>query len=201
MTSGETQQSRKANNSSILVLCLIFVGCMVGASFAAVPLYRLFCQVTGYNGTVQKTEQYSDVILDRRITVTFDANISKDLNWEFKPVQRSIETRIGETVEVQFVATNRSNVPTTGSAVFNVTPMAAGAYFNKVECFCFTETTLQPGQTYEMPVVFYVDPEIVNDKEARDLNTLTLSYTFYASKTEKPVASLPVKIESGDSKI
>lgn len=190
-----------ASNKSVLVLCLVFVGCMVGMAYAAVPLYRLFCQVTGYNGTTQRVEQYSDVILDQKVRVTFDANTSDALNWEFRPVQRYIDVKIGETVEVKFVASNRSSVPTTGSAVFNVTPMEAAAYFNKVECFCFTKTTLLPGENYEMPVVFYIDPEIVKQRRTRDLTTLTLSYTFYPAEAEKPVASLQGKSESGESGI
>ena len=201
MTEEKTYEKSRASNGSVAMLCAVFVCCMVGMAYAAVPLYQLFCQVTGYNGTTQRAEQYSDVILDRTIKVTFDANVSTDLNWDFKPVQSSITPRIGETVEVKFIATNRSPVPTSGTAVFNVTPMDAAAYFNKVECFCFTETTLQPGQSYEMPVVFYIDPEIVKHRRTRDLSTLTLSYTFYPTKTEKPVASLQGKTESGESGI
>ena len=197
----QTYERSRASNGSIALLCVVFVGCMVGMAYAAVPLYQLFCQVTGYNGTTQRAEQYSDVILDRSIKVTFDANTSDGLNWEFKPVQRSISPKIGETVEVKFITTNRSPVATTGTAVFNVTPMEAAAYFNKVECFCFTETTLQPGQSYEMPVVFYIDPEIVKHRQTRDLSTLTLSYTFYPTKSEKPVASLQGKTESVESGI
>lgn len=193
--------AKKTSNSSILVLCMVFVCGMVGMAYASVPLYRLFCQVTGYNGTTQRVEQYSDVILDKTIKVTFDANTSTGLNWDFRPVDRVVEPKIGETVQVTFKATNRSSVATTGSAVFNVTPMEAGAYFNKVQCFCFTETTLQPGETLEMPVVFFVDPEIVKARETKSIHTLTLSYTFYPSKTEKPVASLPVKTEREETKL
>ncbi len=193
--------TKKTSNGSILVLCLVFVCGMVGMAYASVPLYRLFCQVTGYNGTTQRVEQYSDVILDKTMKVTFDSNTSNGLNWDFRPVDRSVEPRIGETVQVMFRATNRSPVATTGSAVFNVTPMEAGAYFNKVQCFCFTETTLQPGETLEMPVVFFIDPEIVKARETKGIHTLTLSYTFYPAKTEKPVASLPVKTERGETKL
>lgn len=185
------QPAPRTGNTTIVVLCLVFVFSMLGMAYAAVPLYRLFCQVTGYNGTTQRVEQYSDTILDRKMRVTFDANISSGLNWDFASVEKSVEPRIGETIQVSFRATNRSPSPVTGTAVFNVTPMEAGAYFNKVECFCFTETTLQPGETLDMPVVFYVDPEIVKAPETQGLHTLTLSYTFYPSKTEKPVAALP----------
>lgn len=181
--------ARRVGNSTILAMCVVFVGGMVGMAYAAVPLYQLFCQVTGYNGTTQRTEQYSDVILDRTIPVTFDANTSNGLNWEFKAA-KGIEPKIGETVQVAFTATNRSSEPVTGTAVFNVTPMEAGAYFNKVECFCFTETTLQPGETLEMPVVFFIDPEITKAEETRNIKTITLSYTFYPSLPSKPVAAV-----------
>ncbi|MGX5665479.1 cytochrome c oxidase assembly protein [Rhizobium daejeonense] len=188
MSSGETGKGRRSNGT-ILAACLIFVGCMVGVSFASVPLYRLFCQVTGYNGTTQRVEQASDVILDKKIKVTFDANVSSGLNWDFKPVQRSIDPQIGETVQISYTATNRSPYATKGQAVFNVTPMEAAAYFNKVQCFCFTETELKPGETLEMPVVFFVDPAITEAVETKDIGTITLSYTFYPDKGEKPVAS------------
>lgn len=201
MGANETTTVKKTSNGSILVLCLVFVCGMVGMAYASVPLYRLFCQVTGYNGTTQRVEQYSDVILDKTMKVTFDSNTSNGLNWDFRPVDRQVEPRIGETIQVNFKATNRSPVATTGTAVFNVTPMEAGAYFNKVQCFCFTETTLQPGETLEMPVVFFIDPEIVKARETKNIHTLTLSYTFYPSKTEKPVASLPVKTERDETKL
>ena len=192
-TAGTGRQ--RVSNRSILVLCLVFFCAMIGMAYAAVPLYTLFCRVT------QRVEQYSDVILDKTINVTFDANTSNGLNWDFQPVDKKVMPKIGETVQVTFKATNRSPVATTGTAVFNVTPMEAGAYFNKVECFCFTETTLQPGETLEMPVVFFVDPDIATARETKSIHTLTLSYTFYPAKTEKPVASLPVKTSSGESKL
>ncbi len=189
----KTAKGGRVGNSTILAMCFVFVGGMVGMAYAAVPLYQLFCQVTGYNGTTQRaTEQYSDIILDKTMPVTFDANTSSDLNWEFSPA-KGIEPKIGETVQVAFTATNRSPTPTTGTAVFNVTPMAAGAYFNKVECFCFTETTLQPGETLEMPVVFFIDPDITKAEETKNIKTITLSYTFYPSQSSKPVAAVQEK--------
>ncbi|OBZ92902.1 cytochrome C oxidase assembly protein [Pararhizobium polonicum] len=194
-------QQKERANGVIVASCLAFVFGMGGMAYAAVPLYDMFCKVTGYNGTTKRVEQASDVILDKTIKVTFDANIASDLPWAFKPVQRQIELKIGETVQVEFEATNLSKKPTTGQAVFNVTPMAAGAYFNKVQCFCFTETTLQPGETMKMPVVFFVDPEIVNAVETRGINTLTLSYTFYAHQSSKPVAALTVKPAETDKKL
>ncbi|GEO84167.1 MULTISPECIES: cytochrome c oxidase assembly protein [Alphaproteobacteria] len=188
---GNDKNVAKRGNATILVACVVFVGCMVGASFASVPLYRIFCQVTGYNGTTQRVEQASDVVLDKTMKVTFDANVSSGLNWDFKPIDRQITLKIGETVRINYTATNRSPVATTGQAIFNVTPMEAAAYFNKVECFCFTETELKPGESLEMPVVFFVDPAIVEAAETKDIGTITLSYTFYPHEGEKPVASLP----------
>lgn len=197
----QASQKKKRNDGVIVASCLVFVGAMVGMSYAAVPLYDMFCRVTGYNGTTQRVEQASDVILDRKMKVTFDANTASTLPWDFKPVQRSVDIRIGETVQVDFEATNLSSKPTTGQAVFNVTPMAAGAYFNKVQCFCFTETTLQPGEKMVMPVVFFVDPEIVNTVETKGINTLTLSYTFYAHEPSKPVAAATTKAGEDQNKL
>ena len=195
------EQKKERANGVIVASCIAFVVGMTGMAYAAVPLYDMFCRVTGYNGTTKRVEQASDVILDRKIKVTFDANIASDLPWVFKPVQREIELKIGETVQVEFEATNVAKKATTGQAVFNVTPMAAGAYFNKVECFCFTETTLQPGEDLKMPVVFFVDPEIVKAVETKGINTLTLSYTFYAREPSKPVAALTVKPGETDNKL
>lgn len=175
-------------NYAVLLACSVFVGCMVGAAYAAVPLYNLYCKVTGYNGTTQRVEQASDVILNERIRVEFDTNTASDLNWDFRPLDAFVEPRIGETMQVTFRVTNKSAREKTGRSVFNVTPMAAGAYFNKLECFCFTDVTLKPGESRDMPVVFFVDPEIVKTPETKDLKVLTLSYTFYAGQEQKPVA-------------
>ena len=162
---------------------------MVGLSYAAVPLYQLFCQVTGYGGTTQRAEQAPDTVLDRKLIVRFDANVSRDLGWSFKPVQRSLELKIGESALAHYEAKNVSTAKVTGTATFNVTPVAAGQYFNKLECFCFTEQTLEPGARADMPVTFFVDPEIVNDPEARNIQEITLSYTFFPVKDEPEVAS------------
>jgi len=190
MTSSSETTPKQRSNRVVVGTCLAFVAGMVGMAYAAVPLYDMFCRVTGYNGTTQRVEQASDVILDEKVRVTFDANTSGGLPWEFKPVQRDIDIRIGETVQVMYRAKNLSSKPTTGQATFNVTPMQAGAYFNKVQCFCFTETTLLPGEEMEMPVVFFVDPEIVKAVETKDIKTLTLSYTFYPREPSKPVAQV-----------
>lgn len=175
-------------NRVVAAVCLAFFGGMIGAAYASVPLYRLFCQMTGYGGTTQRVEQYSTKVLDRDITVRFDANASGGIPWDFTPVKRDMTMKIGETVEARFRATNLFSTPTAGRATFNVTPEMAGAYFNKVECFCFTDTTLKPGESIDMPVVFYVDPAIVDVPELRDIRTITLSYTFFPIEREKPVA-------------
>ena len=193
------QTSRR--NLGVASACVVFVGAMFGMAYAAVPLYQLFCQVTGYGGTTQRVEQMSDVVLDRTINVTFDANASAGLNWDFRAVDKKVTPKIGETVQITYTATNNSPHPVTGEAIFNVTPGEAGAYFNKVQCFCFTETTLQPGETLEMPVVFFVDPAIVEAEETKGIGTITLSYTFYPRDDQEPVAALSVGEDKGQSKL
>jgi cytochrome c oxidase assembly protein subunit 11 len=184
-----TPKMQGRNNGAVVMMCLSFVFGMGAMSYAAVPLYRIFCQVTGYNGTTQRVDQVSSVVLDRTMRVTFDANVAPGLQWEFKPVESEVNPKIGETIQVNFTAENRSNETQRGQAVFNVTPGEAGVYFNKVQCFCFTETDLKPGEKLDMPVVFYIDPEIVKAVESRDIHTVTLSYTFYPKEGPKPVAS------------
>lgn len=179
----------QTSNRLVAAICLAFFTGMVGMAYAAVPLYALFCQVTGYGGTTQRVTQYSDRVLDRNVTVRFDANVSGGLPWSFRPVARSVTMKIGETTQAHYTATNPFDVPTSGRASFNVTPEIAGAYFNKVECFCFTDTTLKPGETLDMPVVFYVDPDIADVPELKDLTTITLSYTFFPIEEKAPVAA------------
>jgi cytochrome c oxidase assembly protein subunit 11 len=176
-------------NLIVAAACVAFFGSMIGVTYASVPLYKLFCQVTGYGGTTQQADEASQKILDRTITVRFDANVSPGLAWEFQPDQRDVTMRIGETTKIAYTAKNIFNTPSRGKATFNVVPELAGAYFNKLECFCFTDTTLKPGQSLEMPVVFFVDPEIVNEPDLKDIKTITLSYTFFPSADETPVAS------------
>ena len=183
---GNNQQRR---NGVVVGVCLgLFFG-MVGMSYAAVPLYRMFCQVTGYGGTVREVEQASSVILDQTIKVRFDGNMSPALPWDFKPDQREVVMKIGETKQIYYHAKNLADVETTGQATFNVTPDQAGAYFNKIQCFCFTEQTLKPGETAEMPVLFFVDPDIVKDAESKGIETITLSYTMYPHEKTQPVVS------------
>jgi cytochrome c oxidase assembly protein subunit 11 len=181
---GSAEQSGTVakRHRTVAVTCTFVVLSMIGLSFAAVPLYRLYCQATGFAGTTQKAEKPSDVVLDRTITLHFDANVARDLTWHFEPVQRTIDVKIGENVLAFYRATNTSDKPLTGTAVFNVTPEAAGIHFNKVECFCFTEQRLEPGQSVDMPVSFFVDPAIVDDEDANNLLELTLSYTFFRSE-------------------
>lgn len=185
-------------NGLVVGLCLAFVGGMVGMSFAAVPLYQIFCAVTGYNGTTQRVDQMSDVVLDRDVTVSFDPNVAAGLPWEFKAVTREVTMKIGETVQVDFTIENRSDKPTVGQARFNVTPMQAAVYFNKVQCFCFERTELKPGEKRDMPVVFYIDPEIVKHVETKTVNAITLSYTFYPQEDEKPVAQNVDEVKAAD---
>jgi cytochrome c oxidase assembly protein subunit 11 len=184
-----TDPTKKNTNRVVAGVCIAFFGGMIGMAYAAVPLYTMFCQATGYGGTVKRaTQQYADRVLDRDITVRFDANTA-GVPWAFQPVARSVTIKIGETVQAHFSATNKFDRPFTGRATFNVQPELAGPYFNKVECFCFTDTTLKPGETLDMPVVFYVDPDIVNVPELKDLKTITLSYTMFPVDKNKPVAS------------
>jgi cytochrome c oxidase assembly protein subunit 11 len=175
-------QKRARSNRLVAGVCLAFIGSMVGMAYAAVPLYAMFCQLTGYGGTTQRVEQHSDRVLDREITVRFDANVSGGLPWDFQPAQRAVTLKIGETAQAHYTATNPFGTPTAGRATFNVTPEIAGSYFNKVECFCFTDTTLKPGETLDMPVVFYVDPDIADEPELKDI---------FPIEAEKPVAAAP----------
>lgn len=197
-TTEDTDMKRQRSNRVVASVCLAFFAGMVGMAYAAVPLYTLFCQVTGYGGTTQRVTQYADRVLDRDITIRFDANTA-GIPWNFEPVARSVSIKIGETAQAHYTATNVALQPVTGRATFNVTPDLAGAYFNKVECFCFTDTTLNSGETMDMPVVFYVDPDIVDAPELKDIKTITLSYTMFPKEGEKPVAAAPV--EDSDKQI
>ena len=152
---------------------------MVGVSYAAVPLYDWFCRTTGFGGMPQVAASAPGEVLGRKITVRFDANVTGGLPWKFEPEQTSIDVRIGEVFTVLYHVTNLAARETVGNASYNVTPLSTGAYFQKINCFCFTEQRLGPGERREMPVVFYVDPSLAKDAEHGDLNTITLSYTFY----------------------
>ncbi|MBB5223920.1 cytochrome c oxidase assembly protein subunit 11 [Amaricoccus macauensis] len=167
-------------NTRVALWLVAFVGLMVGASFAAVPFYTWFCKVTGYAGTTGRAEALpADEVLDRMVTVHFDANLAPGMPWEFRPKQRSVEIRLGETGLAFFEAHNPTNEPVAGQAGFNVVPFSTGEYFDKIACFCFELQVLQPGESIDMPVTFYVDPAMLNDRETRDVTNITLSYTMY----------------------
>ncbi|PPR64389.1 MAG: Cytochrome c oxidase assembly protein CtaG [Alphaproteobacteria bacterium MarineAlpha4_Bin2] len=175
----------------------VVVVVMVGLSYAAVPLYDLFCRVTGYGGTTQIAVERSATTSERPIKVRFDAMVT-NIDWAFQPTQRQIKLKVGENALAFYRATNRSSERLTGTATFNVTPLKAGAYFNKVECFCFTEQTLAPGETIEMPVAFFVDREIDEDPNLKDVKTITLSYTFYpATPTGRQADEQQVSANTG----
>ena len=155
---------------------------MVGVSFAAVPLYEMFCEVTGFGGTPVRAAAAPGAVAGN-VGVRFDANISPQLPWRFEPVERTIRIQPGARTQVAYRATNLTGRPTTGQAMFNVTPLKAGQYFSKIECFCFTEQTLKAGESVEMPVIFFIDPQIRKDPDTRDIDEITLSYTFYPVET------------------
>ncbi|MGY2902893.1 cytochrome c oxidase assembly protein [Bradyrhizobium sp. URHC0002] len=191
---GEGIASRRTLTRDAVVasICGFVVVLMVGASYAAVPFYDWFCRATGFNGTTQvSTSAPTDAPLARKISVRFDANVGPGLPWKFEPEQNEIEVRIGEVVTVFYTVTNQAARATTGVAAYNVAPLTVGAYFQKINCFCFTEQTMGPGEKREMPVVFYVDPQLAKDSENDGLNTITLSYTFYPVRetAPKPVAA------------
>lgn len=168
-----------ANRTLALEMAAIAIG-MLMLAYASVPLYRLFCQVTGFGGTSQRVERASTRVVDRTITVTFDANVDPRLPWAFAPIEPSVRVKLGENKLVAFRASNQSAAITKATATYNVTPFAAGRYFNKIQCFCFKEQQLAPGQSANMPVSFYIDPALLDDPETRDVTNITLSYTFFS---------------------
>ena len=162
---------------------LAVVAAMAGLVAASVPLYRLYCAATGFGGTAQATSEAAPGDPDARtVTVRFDASVNRDMPWRFEPRQRQITVRLGETVLAYYTARNLSGERIIGTAVFNVTPAKAGRYFNKVECFCFSEQVLDPGQKTELPVAFFVDPALADDPDTSEIDTLTLSYTFFRAQ-------------------
>ena len=185
----------QSNGKTALKLTAIVVS-MVGLAFASVPLYDWFCRVTGYGGTTQTADAGSDVVLDETIKIRFDGTTDRNLAWEFKPQTRVTEIKIGETGLTFYEAYNPTDEPIAGTASFNVYPYSAGSYFIKIACFCFEEQVLQPGERVIMPVSYYVDPEIVEDAEAKYLNSITLSYTFHKAELPESQAALvePTKL-------
>jgi len=182
MVQAKTRKTGRNKRTAVLLFSL--AGGMVGLAFASVPLYQLFCQVTGYGGTPNTAELKTVPLSDKTITVQFDANVNRDLPWRFRPAQREVRVRGGEPTEIAYLAKNNSDGPITGTATFNVTPYKAGPYFSKVDCFCFTEQLLKPGEQASLPVTFYVDPEIFTDPNTRDVKNITLSYTFFRAEKE-----------------
>lgn len=183
MAQGE-QKLAKRNRRTMMSLTLVVSG-MIGLSFASVPLYDLFCRVTGFGGTTQVAEEASDKVLDRKIRIQFDASTNSDLPWHFKPAQREVELKVGQTGLAFYTARNDSGRRTAGTAAFNVTPQKAGLYFSKIDCFCFTEQVLEPGEQVEMPVTFFVDPEIADNPNLDDVTVITLSYTFFEQELDE----------------
>ena len=167
------------NGRTALIAASAALG-MLGLAYASVPLYQLFCQVTGWGGTTQRAETGASLVLDRKVTVRFDASVAPDLPWTFKPEQVSQELKVGETQLAYYEATNTTNHPVKGRATFNVTPAKAGIYFKKIHCFCFEEQVLQPGETVSMPVTYFIDPKIADDDNLDDVETVTLAYTFFS---------------------
>ncbi|MEP3116490.1 cytochrome c oxidase assembly protein [Nisaea sp.] len=179
----KSSQQQRSNARTGLLLAGVVV-CMVGVSFASVPLYDLFCRVTGFGGTTQVADQDAAEILERTVTVRFNASVQPDLKWRFKPEQRAIETRVGETQLAFYEAVNLGDEPIVATATFNVSPDKAGLYFDKIDCFCFTEQILKPGERVDMPVSFYIDPDMDKDVKMDGVTTITLSYTFYKAQDQ-----------------
>ncbi|MEH6715539.1 cytochrome c oxidase assembly protein [Parasphingorhabdus flavimaris] len=188
MTAAKTSLSGK-NLRSGMMAGAMGLG-MLGLGFAAVPLYEVFCRVTGYGGTTQRVGEAQAATIEATsqvMSIRFDSNVNSALPWSFKPEQAVDRVSVGARDMAIFIATNESDRPVVGTATFNVTPLLAGKYFNKVQCFCFSEQMLKPGQTVRMPVLYYVDPAIMEDPETKDIKEITLSYTFYRSTDEQAV--------------
>jgi len=178
-------------NRATLLACIAMIGGMAGAAYAAVPLYRLFCQVTGYGGTTQVATAPAGMVLNRTVTIRLDSNVANGLNWKFRPEQPTVSVKIGETATVFYHVENHGSIDSTGVATYNVQPDLAGSYFNKLQCFCFNDLKLKPGESLDVPVVFFVDPALIKEHDLEKLDTITLSYTFFPAKGAKsPVAEL-----------
>ena len=194
MTAAAPRHDKRSLRRDTLVAasCGAFVAVMVGAAYAAVPFYTWFCKTTGFAGTTQVATQAPDQVLGRTLTIRFDSNVIPGLPWRFEPEQNEIKVRIGEVATVHYKVINEAAREIAAQASYNVSPPTVGGYFNKINCFCFTEQRLKAGETREMAVVFYVDPSIASDREQDDLNSITLSYTFYRLREPaRPVAEAP----------
>ncbi|HUL90567.1 MAG TPA: cytochrome c oxidase assembly protein [Pseudolabrys sp.] len=199
MTARFDKTHRKPLSRDVLVAscCGALVAGMVGAAYASVPFYNWFCKTTGFGGTPQVAESAPDHVLGRTLTIRFDSNVSSGLPWKFQPEQNAIQVRVGEVATVHYKVVNEAAREIAAQASYNVSPPTIGAYFDKINCFCFTEQRLKPGETRDMTVVFYVDPAIAKDRDQNDLNVITLSYTFYRLRDpEQPVAEAPDKKSS-----
>lgn len=185
-------------NKRILVAASLLVCGMIGLSFAAVPLYDLFCRVTGYGGTPRIATEGGNPVIDRTMTVRFNADVAPGLPWDFQPEQRQVEVRVGEDGLAFYRAVNHADRPVTGRAVFNVTPLKAGPYFAKVACFCFDLQTLQPGEAADMPVSFFIDPAIVEDDDLDEVRTITLSYTFFQATEDRDTPEKSAAVRAGE---
>jgi cytochrome c oxidase assembly protein subunit 11 len=185
---------RRRGYARTVIPLLVILFAMMGLTAASVPLYRVFCKATGFGGTTQTAESAPDQISSKWVWVRFNADVSPDLPWSFVPEQREVRVHPGEQTLIAFRATNKSDHAITGTATYNVQPDAAGLYFDKIQCFCFTQQTLQPGETAELPVTFFVDPAMMSDRNAKDIPAITLSYTFFQAKvrpSEAQVGLLP----------
>ncbi len=182
-----TDDELAKKNKRLALTCLGVVCAMVGLAYASVPLYNIFCRVTGWGGTTQVAAQLPppEDIVDRTITVRFDANTSANLPWDFKPEEISTQVKLGERGLTNFISENLSDEVVTGTAVFNVTPLKAGKYFNKIQCFCFGEQSLAAHERVNMPVLFYVDPKLNDDPNLDDVKVITLSYSFFRAESEE----------------
>jgi cytochrome c oxidase assembly protein subunit 11 len=188
---------RLRRDLTIAACCGAFAATMVGAAYASVPLYSWFCKATGFAGTTQVAGHAPARVLGRNLTIRFDSNVTPGLPWKFEPEQNEITVRVGEVATVHYKVVNEATREISGQASYNVTPPQVGAYFDKINCFCFTPQTMKAGETREMAVVFYVDPAIAKDTDQNDLNTITLSYTFYRlPEPERPVVEAPAKNSS-----
>ena len=187
------QTSLEQRNLRTMIIALLAAAAMLGLGYASVPLYRLFCQVTGFGGTTQRATETEALTAERlgasaggaEFSIRFDANTDRGLPWKFEPLQRTDRVSVGQRDMAVYIARNNSSVPITGTATFNVEPKQAGIYFNKIQCFCFIEQTLQPGQEVRMPVLYYVDPAVLDDPDMAGVEQITLSYTFHRAKEQQ----------------
>ena len=192
--SSELNKASKSKSATTLTaaICGGVVAGMLGMAYVAVPLYKLFCQTTGYGGTTQASAS-GTAIVDRMIRISFDANVDPKLPWRFEPDQKYVDVKLGEVAQISYHAHNLSNRRITGTATYNVTPYALGLYFSKIQCFCFSEQVLEPGQDVHMPVLFYVDPSMLGDLTSKSITTATLSYTFYEAAKTADAVSVPAR--------